>query len=221
MKKSLLKSLALVIMTSLLTLSIVAASPQIYKITAYMNNELKFTFNGEGFQPKDENGKKLTPIVYDNRTYLPVRSIAELTGLDVDYDEESNTIIIAENTSGGIPYNDGKPGKDPITAPKLESKIINDKLVLMWDKVSDSRLQGYKVVISESDSTPVYPDNGYLFYITDKNQTSAIIDNNNQYNSGDFGKYLTPGETYYFSITVLYSGGKVSSNTLKLIYPEE
>lgn len=91
----------------------------------------------------------------------------------------------------------------------------------MWQKVNDSRFQGYKVVISESDSTPVYPDNGYLFYITDRNQTSAVIDNSAEYNSGDFGSHLTPGREYYFSITVLYDGGKVSSNTLKLEYPAE
>lgn len=230
MRKNLLKSLALMVMTSLLTLTVVAANPQIYKITAYINNELKFTVNGESFHPKDENSKSISPIVYDNRTYLPVRAISEAVGLDVDYDESTNTIVIGDDLSGGIPYNDSKDTgskppaektKDPVTAPALESKSSSGKLVLQWKKVTDPRLQGYKVVISKDNPTPAYPNDGYLYWITDPDQTSAVVDNSSKYNSGDFGGYLVPGETYYFSVTVLYDGGKVSTNTLKLKYPDK
>lgn len=228
MKNNLLKNLVLIFATAILTLMIASATPQIYKITAYINGELKITYNGERFQPKDESGTLLKPIVYQNRTYLPVRAVAELTGLSIDYDKKSNTIVIRDDLTGAIPYKDGngnsdieeKP-KENIAAPKLEGKAEGNKLVLAWKKVEDPRLQGYKIVISKSNDKPVYPDDGYLFWITDKNQTRAVIDNSEPYKSGDFGERLIPGESYYFSITVLYEGGKVSSNTIKLKYPSE
>jgi len=104
--------------------------------------------------------------------------------------------------------------------PTLKSKTENGKIVLSWDKASEKGFVYYKVVISKNNSKPKYPDDGYLCYITDPNTTSKAVDNKEAYVSGDFGKYLVPGEKYYFSITYVYDNRKVSTNTLQLTYPK-
>ena len=75
------------------------------------------------------------------------------------------------------------------------------------------------MVVSKSDATPEYPENGYLYYITDKDKTSAVIDNKTAYTNGDFGKYLTGGQSYYFSITALYKDKCIPGNVIHLKFP--
>lgn len=99
-------------------------------------------------------------------------------------------------------------------APNVSLDTSNGKTILRWDMITDKRLQGYKVVISKYDSTPVYPENGYFAWITDRNKTYCVIGAHDKYNSGDFGKYLIPGEKYYFSVTAVYDCAKIPGNVI-------
>ncbi len=110
--------------------------------------------------------------------------------------------------------------KKEYTAPKLQAKVHEGKVLMSWNKITDKGLQGYKVVISRYNSSPSYPDDGYLFWITDRNKTSVTIDNSEPYKNGDFGKYLMPGEKYYFSVTAVYQDKKIAGKAVKLTYPE-
>ena len=84
---------------------------------------------------------------------------------------------------------------------------------------SNKSLAYYKVVISQGDSTPKYPDNGYLQAISDRNQTNCTANNANAYNGGDFGGYLTVGQKYYVSITYVFKDDtKLYSNVLSMTY---
>ena len=123
-----------------------------------------------------------------------------------------------------------QPEKKPTETPKVKpnypvstvtGKIDDNRIVLNWKPIHNDKFQGYKVVISKNNSKPKYPDDGYLYWITDKNKTSAIVDNHEPYNSGDFGKYLVPGQKYYFSITAVYSDKKVPGNVITLTYPKQ
>ncbi|NLV35972.1 MAG: S-layer homology domain-containing protein, partial [Clostridiaceae bacterium] len=66
---------------------------------------------------------------------------------------------------------------DGYEKPLVSVAKENGTLVVRWNNIASSKLKGYKVVISKNDSTPSYPDNGYLYYITDANKTYAVIDN--------------------------------------------
>ena len=67
-------------------------------IQAIQNDQIKVSLNGEIQVFKDENtGETQYPITYHDRTYLPLRNIAKLSGLDVDYDEKSKTAILIGN----------------------------------------------------------------------------------------------------------------------------
>lgn len=109
---------------------------------------------------------------------------------------------------------------DESVAPVVSGEIKNAKIYLKWNPISSKNFQGYKVVISESNNSPKYPNDGYLYWITDKNINYATIDNSSEYNSGDFGKYLTKGKKYYISVTAVYGDKKVHGNVLEFVYPE-
>ena len=71
-------------------------------IQAMQNTEIKVSLNGQVQEFKDETtGEIQYPITYNNRTYLPLRNVAQLSGLDVDYDTDTNTAILFNDDYSG------------------------------------------------------------------------------------------------------------------------
>ncbi len=104
--------------------------------------------------------------------------------------------------------------------PRVNGTTEYCKVRLDWDVIADSRLQGYKVVISKSNPYPEFPDDGYMYWITDRYQNSSVIDTKTPYKGGDIGGYLKPGQKYYFSITAVYTVANVPGNAVELAYPD-
>ena len=105
-------------------------------------------------------------------------------------------------------------------SPVVSGEIKDGKIYLKWDPISSQDLKGYKVVISENNSNPKYPNDGYLYWITDRNKNYATIDNSSTYNNGDFGNYLTKSKKYYISVTAVYDDKNIPGNVLEFVYPE-
>lgn len=114
--------------------------------------------------------------------------------------------------------NSSEESDEAYSVPKLTVTKSNGKLNLNWEQINHSKLNGYKVVASLSDSMPAYPENGYKVWITDKTRTYATISPGDGYNSGDIGKFES-GKTYYISITAVYSDKKVAGNVVKVTMP--
>ncbi len=128
-----------------------------------------------------------------------------------------------EKNEEKVTYDEEKVTYDPETGyvyerPIIELKMENNAHVLRWNRIESDKFKEYRVVISKDDDTPQYPDNGYLYRITDRNRTYAVIDNSVKYNGGDFGNYLVKGQTYYISVTAVYSDRNVPGNTIKFVY---
>ena len=69
-------------------------------IQALQNTEIKVSLNGQVQTFKDETtGETQYPITYNDRTYLPLRNVAQLAGLSVDYDVKTNTAILSNSNS--------------------------------------------------------------------------------------------------------------------------
>ena len=67
-------------------------------IQAMQNTEIKISLNGDVQEFIDETtGETQYPITYNNRTYLPLRNVANLAGLYVDYDSATNTVILSKD----------------------------------------------------------------------------------------------------------------------------
>ncbi len=122
------------------------------------------------------------------------------------------------------------PGAAPTAAPTNEPGACPAVTVsasagaggvsVSWSKTSDTTgFVYYKVVASVGNSSPAYPDDGYVTYISDPNITSYFVSNTSGYNGGDFGGSFSAGTTYYFSITACYDGGKAAGNAIKVTMP--
>lgn len=57
-------------------------------------NNIKISIDGSNIDPTDVNGNYVEPFIIDGTTYLPVRGIANALGFDVDWNGESNTVVI-------------------------------------------------------------------------------------------------------------------------------
>lgn len=114
-----------------------------------------------------------------------------------------------------------------ISSLDLSVTSRGDTLKFSWTPVCGSSMEYdgdtykdfnfYKVVASRTNPHPVYPDDGYLTYITDCNASSWSL---NPYEGNyNYSPELESGETYYFSITYVFGNGKVSSNTVEYTVP--
>lgn len=119
----------------------------------------------------------------------------------------------------GTPTDSGTSTTDPYIATNIKGSITGTTASLSWNKISRSGLDGYKVMYSFTDSTPVYSDGHdgcrYYTWITDANTTSVkISDVTTLYG-------YEPGKTCYFSITALYDGHAVkrAGNAIGLVMP--
>jgi hypothetical protein len=105
--------------------------------------------------------------------------------------------------------------------PSLTVETSNGKLVFNWTPISGDPVsyggktyktfKYYKVVASQTNPNPIYPDDGYLQAISNKNTSNWTVDP-----SGD-GYHTSPklesGKSYYFSVTYVFENGKFTSNT--------
>ena len=77
--------------------SVFAATGGVQKLLQY--NDIKITMNGQQINPTDANGNYVEPFVIDGTTYLPVRAVAGALGLNVEWDGNTNTVLLSNATS--------------------------------------------------------------------------------------------------------------------------
>ena len=174
-----------------------------------------------------DNGYLYT-ITDRNRTYAVIDNSTKYNGGDFgNYLTKGQTYYIsvtAVYSDRNVPGNtvsfvyNGPENPEQYAAPVVSLSVENGRHVLRWNRIDSKKFKEYRVVISKNDDTPQYPDNGYLNTITDRNRTYAVIDNSTKYNGGDFGNYLTKGQTYYISVTAVYSDRNVPGNTVSFVY---
>lgn len=95
MKKSLRALIALLCLGGLLVTVVLAAGTYTKTLTAYYQ-DIKLTINGQTVEPKDVNGNVVDPYIVDGTTYLPVRAVSEALGKQVDWDGDTNTVLISD-----------------------------------------------------------------------------------------------------------------------------
>ena len=187
-----------------------------YKIVASLSD-------GTPAYPENGNAKYVqgnSTVVYNNDSYNG-GDFSSFTPDETYY--FSITALIGESyvTSNVVKYTmpaaisiDGK-------VPEVTVSQVGEGLLVEWQGIDTTGLQGYKIVASVNDETPVYPDNGYATWITNLNTLSYYIEPNTIYKGGDLGGRFKTGETYYISVTAVYNSGKIAGNTVKYIMPGE
>ena len=65
-------------------------------VDAIINKEISIIYNNELKTFFDVNGKSVSPISYNNTTYLPIRSISALFSIPVEWDGANNKVLLGK-----------------------------------------------------------------------------------------------------------------------------
>lgn len=76
------------------------ASNGIQKIQADLDPTISVKYNGQEQVLKDANGTRIFPIAYNNTVYLPIRAVAGLAGLGVDWDGTTRSVLLGKQPGG-------------------------------------------------------------------------------------------------------------------------
>ena len=92
-------TLALIVTVSVLCGIVIGAGATsgMQEIAAYLNANITVKLDGEAQTFLDAKGNRVYPITYQGSTYLPVRAVAGLVGLDVDWDQATQTVLLGRN----------------------------------------------------------------------------------------------------------------------------
>lgn len=163
------------------------AATKLEPINAFFNWDVSFVLNGDRWQPVDTNGKELTSIFYNGSNYLPVRALAEALKIQVDYDNETQTIYIG-----------GKPaGKTSIFAMPME---IDNIYVVQTKERKDTLVHG-----KQFEEVLTIDQYGDIYFTTDRKFKRLVLD----------AAVISPGE-HDVEIS-LYNAGDIAGNAANII----
>lgn len=135
----------------LMGVSLVFASTQ---IQAILNDQIKVSLDGTIQEFRDETTNEVQyPITYHDRTYLPLRTVANLVGVGVDYNAETNTAILTTKNQVGVGNTDeGMVAlvlEQHFTSnfPNVVEEVVpkNIKIYTEEEIASDESLKDYKL----------------------------------------------------------------------------
>ncbi len=144
-KKCISLILALVMVFSL-TVSANAAAPE--TVTVQLSPNITVKLNGEVQTMTDVNGNPVYPVLYGGTTYLPIRAVGNMLGLDVDWDGDAQTVILEKSDGKTDPAKAGN--KAPTDAKPTEITVqINPNITVKYN--------GKAQTMTDVNGNPVYP----------------------------------------------------------------
>lgn len=72
------------------------AATNLQEIKAYLNYDLAIRYDGELQTMYDANGKQVYPISYNGTTYLPIRAVGNMMGVDVLWDGDNYQVLLGK-----------------------------------------------------------------------------------------------------------------------------
>ncbi len=213
-------------------------------INIYAADQISIIINGKSFQAHDALGNEISPIIYNDRTYLPLRAIGEAFGKAVDWDGNTNTVFIGDKGDVVYPYSD-------------EVRVVIDGGIFVY--TDENNIQVKPIIVNGTTYLPLrgaglafgkqigWSPADRTVYITDKNEPtsppeqvegsdlrSTIISNITNYNTEgiDISKFNVSGdelkslvteivnlpEFYYVSSTFMYSETEGKVTRMKFEY---
>lgn len=94
-KKALITLVLALAMVGAFTVVSYAASG-LQAITAYINSNITVKLDGEAQVLTNAEGTRVYPISYNGTTYIPIRAVANLLGLDVGWDQATQTVLLGK-----------------------------------------------------------------------------------------------------------------------------
>lgn len=115
-------------------------------------NNIKISLNGKNIDPKDANGNYVEPFTIDGTTYLPVRAVANALGINVDWDGNTNTVVLSNALVAPFTLSAGQyiVGED-IVAGKYDCFAVSGSGNFMGD-VKSLGFMGLNEVLASEDN---------------------------------------------------------------------
>jgi len=93
-----IKSFLIIVLIA--TMLIIATGAVSQRIQATLSPDIAITLNGVVQNLRDGNGNPVYPIIYNGVTYLPVRAVSDITGMDVRWDSANRTVRLTNRVVG-------------------------------------------------------------------------------------------------------------------------
>ncbi len=93
-RKKSVKSIIAAFTASVLLFTTTAFASKEKKTVIAVYNDIKIVVDGTKITPKDVDGNVVDPFIIDGTTYLPVRALANALGQGVEWNQETNSVII-------------------------------------------------------------------------------------------------------------------------------
>lgn len=122
-------------------------------LTADYNN-IKISVNGSTITPTDANGNVVEPFAINGTTYLPVRAVSNALGISVDWNGNTNTVLLSK-ADGQNALNILKlldlcaTTKNCISDQKGLNQAVSNYISLSFSANSSSQVQDIKTAIQD------------------------------------------------------------------------
>jgi hypothetical protein len=123
MKRMTRVSLAVVVLliTSIIAAGTVWGYSALRKVDATANDNIKIYYDGDLKTFTDTDGSKISPVIINGRTYLPLRAISDLVGVGVEWDGTTQSIYLSSESGN----NTSTPKPQTSPTPNNTSKPSN------------------------------------------------------------------------------------------------
>lgn len=152
-------------------------------------NDIKISVDGQNVIPVNTDGNPVEPFAIKGTTYLPVRGIASVLGLNVDWDGNTNTVILrtVDNVlesvgAHGVPgVPDGWIAFSSGNFERLADGILDGDVIIVngqyWCSPDYARFIGNERLISFTDISggEKTPEEEYVNEFNQNTQVEALV----------------------------------------------
>ena len=142
MKKLRILFLAFLILASF-CLGAVAAG-NLEEIKAFLNYGITVQYDGEAQVMADVQGARVYPITYNDSTYLPVRAISNLLGVEIAWDGANNTVLLGQDATNFLANQPKPASRGKVSGTTYESSFIGLGFKApnaSWEAASDEEIE--------------------------------------------------------------------------------
>ena len=149
------KRIATVLVMILIITAISSAFAYTQKNATLYYNGISIKLDGDYLTPRDVTGAVVNPFIIDGTTYLPIRAVASALGLNVAWEQETQTIRL---TSGAPAVRTaGEPNTMPASTASAVLKYPGIRIVLDGNTLTPKDVNGSVVDPFVIDGTTYLP----------------------------------------------------------------
>lgn len=131
MKKRILAIFGITVLMAVCLCAGAMAAGGLQQIQAYLNRDITIKLDGQTQIMYDAKGNRVYPVSYNGTTYVPIRAVSNMLGIDVDWDGPSNTVLLGKTGTAKDFIEDLEPyytsGVHRYTAKDATSRTIAGK----------------------------------------------------------------------------------------------